>query len=323
MGLGDARSTAKERIDLSRYLVNRLSQAAFLIVGMLLITFIVIRIIPGDPAKLMSDIPELTDAMRDKYRKALGIDKPLGEQLALYVKGLFVGDLGTSFIYQEPVNQLIFQPYLATLKLAVFSELLVVLLGFGLAIVASQRPNGLLDRACTAATNIFQCFPTFWFALMLMLVVCVQLRWLPSMSKPTLKGMLLPCLTLIIVHFPAHYRMGRSSMLDVVHQDYIKTSRAFGIGRFFTYYVYALRNASINMMNVAGMNFGALIGGTAIVEIIFSYPGIGYLAIRAMGNRDYPLMQGIVILTTSSLILVNLLVDLLYVSVDPRIRMKG
>jgi len=305
-----------------RYIASRLLQAAFLIVAITLAVFWILRATAGDPAKIANPVFARPDVV-EQYRKMFGTDKPRLQQLWEFVSGIPHGNFGTSFRFQRPVFGLILDRLPATLALAGIALLIAVTTALVLGVLSARRPGSFIDWLAGTLAMFGQSAPAFWVGLMLIIFISVKGGWLPSGGLSNWEGLVLPAITVALATLPTELRVLRASMREVLQQDYVRAARAFGVPAWRIDFVYALRNAFLPLLTVIGVDMGYLLGGVIVTEVVFNYPGVGQLALMALQSRDYPLIQGITILTAGIFVLVNLLVDLLYGVVDPRIRLAS
>lgn len=305
-----------------RFILRRLAQNLLLLVFIVLAVFVLMRLTAGDPARIKAPIFASEDVL-NRYREEFGTDTPLPRQLWTFVSGLPRGDFGESFRYQEPVFALIWQRLPRTALLAVTALAGAVVLALVIGVAGARRPGGWLDRLGLALAAFGQSAPTFWVGLMLVLVFSVRYNWFPAVGFEGARSLVLPAIAVGLAVLPADLRVIRTAMLDTLNQDYIRTARAFGIRERRITYLYALRNAALPLVTVVGIDLGYLLGGTIVTEVVFNYPGIGQLAIDAVNARDYPLVQAITIITAAIFVFVNLTIDLLYMLLDPRIRIEA
>ncbi len=330
------------------YLIRRLIGTIPVMVLISLFVFLLLHAAPGDPADML--IPdEATAADIAEVRKRWGLDDPVLVQYWRFLVAAASGDFGTSFKYNEPVLSVILSRFPATLELAFFATILAIAVGVPLGILASSRPNSWFDNASSLTGFFGVSMPNFWLAIMLILLVSGYFNLLPSGGRNTFdvpgdpitgflfidsflqadwvalqdaaKYMILPALVLSVNMMGLLMRMTRSSMLEVLSEDYIMTARAKGLSEHTVVWEHALKNARITVITVVGLEFGALISGSIIVETVFSWPGIGQLLLQGITARDYPLITGLVLVYTALFIIVNLIVDFLYAAADPRIRL--
>lgn len=304
------------------FILRRLLQNAILLVFIVLAVFILMRLTSGDPARMKAPV-FASDELLQQYREQFGTDRPLSAQLWDFLDGIPSGDFGMSFRYQQPVFSLIWErvPETALLAFTALAIALVVALFFGVS--GARRPGGIIDRTGLAIATFGQSAPTFWVALMLVLVFSVNLGWFPAVGFSGVKSLILPAIAVALAVLPADLRVVRSAMLDTLNQEHIRTARAFGISERRITYLYALRNAALPLVTVIGIDLGYLLGGTIVTEVVFNYPGVGQLAIDSVNARDYPLVQAITILTAVVFVFVNLGIDILYMVLDPRIRIEA
>jgi ABC-type dipeptide/oligopeptide/nickel transport system permease component len=302
------------------YTLRKLGHTAFVALGVVTLVFVALRL-SGDPAATMlpgdATVEELT-----ALRKALGLDRPLYVQYALFLTEAIGGDLGTSFRHQEPALRLVLERLPATLELAFAALLLAVAVALPLGIVAALHRGRLTDVLAMAFAVVGQATPYFWMGIMLILVVSVELGWLPTSGRGGWQHLILPAVTLG-THFAAVLaRLTRTSMLEVLGQNYVTTARAKGLSERAVILAHALKNAAVPVVTLIGLQFGTLLGGAVVTETIFAWPGVGRLAVQSIFVRDYPVVQAGVLVLALSFVAINLLVDLLYGLLDPRIRLE-
>jgi ABC-type dipeptide/oligopeptide/nickel transport system permease component len=305
-----------------RFIFRRLVQNLILLFLITLAVFIIMRVSAGDPARIRAPIFASEDVL-NRYREDFGTDRSIFQQLWTFLSGIPRGDFGESFRYQEPVFSLIWQRLPRTILLAGSALGFALLVSIVLGVAGARRPGSLIDRLGLAIATFGQSAPTFWFGLMLVLVFSVHFGWFPAVGFVGWKSLVLPAFAVSLAVIPADLRVVRSAMIDTLAQDYVRTGRAFGIPERRLTYIYALRNAALPLITVVGIDLGYLLGGTIVTEVVFNYPGIGQLAIDAVNARDYPLVQAITILTAAIFVFVNLGIDLLYMVLDPRIRIES
>jgi peptide/nickel transport system permease protein len=311
----------------TRYIANRLVSALGVIVLVSILVFAIIRLIPGDPVTLLLG-ENLTDASRQQLISKWGLDQPVPLQYLRWAGRMATGDFGTSLSTQERVSALLLDRLPATLSLAFFALTLGVVIGIPAGMIAAYRANTVVDGVAMVTALLGLCIPSFWLALMLILLFSIKLDWLPVsgyVSPSTsvsewFAHIIMPSIALGAGLAASVSRMTRSAMLDVLNQDYIRTARAKGLSERVTLVSHTLKNAMLPIITVIGLQLGFLLGGAVVVEEVFAVPGVGRLLIYGIGNRDYPLIQGVVMIFAISFILINLVVDLLYSALDPRIR---
>lgn len=301
------------------YILKRLVQTLALLFLISLVVFVMLRLLPGDPALvLLGD-----NATREEIARARaqwGLDQPWHVQFYYFLVNALRGDMGRSLTWAQPATQIVGSRLSATFQLALTATLLAILIALPLGVVSAVRPRGLVDRVGAGLTILLQSIPTFWFGLMLILVFAVGLGWLPAFGSGTWKHLVLPSVTLSILFIPLLTRLTRSTLLEVMSQDYIRTARAKGLREHSVVIRHALRNALIPVITVIGLQFGALLGGAVITEAVFAWPGVGGLSVQALFNRDYPIVQTTVLVLAVAFALINLVVDISYGFLDPRIR---
>jgi peptide/nickel transport system permease protein len=299
------------------YIIRRILQSFLVLVGATLVAFLVTRT-TGDPVRLM--LPEdATPEELQTMRVQLGLDKPLLYQYINYVSKAITGDLGDSMVQKISVSQLIFERVPATLQLTFASLLIAIIISFPVGIFVAVHRNSVWDLLGTSFSLLGQAMPTFWTGLMLILIFGVILKVLPISGRGTWAHLILPAFTLGFYGTGRITRMVRSGMLDVLGREYIRTARAKGLLERTVVWVHALRNASIPVVTLIGLEFASLLGGALIVETVFAWPGIGRLVVTAVLQRDFPVVQGVVLVSAVIFVAVNLAVDLVYSLLDPRI----
>jgi peptide/nickel transport system permease protein len=305
---------------LKHYLLKRLAQSLIVIIGIGAIVFVITHL-TGDPTDLL--LPqEATEEDRLLLRNQLGLDRPLPVQFAEFMFRMIQGDFGHSFRHQSPALTLLLTALPATIRLTLFAMALAIVVAVPIGIFSSTRPGTLWDRIGMAVALIGQSMPVYWAGLMMILLFAVKLRWLPSTSGSGFRSMIMPAVTLGMFAMAAIARFTRSAMLDVLDTDYIRTARIKGLAEWVVVLKHALKNAAIPVITMTSLQFGRMLAGTVIVETIFSWPGLGRLAVQAIYNRDYPVVQAAVFITSLIFVMINLLVDILYTYIDPRITYK-
>jgi len=302
-----------------RYVISRILQAVLVMIAVTAFVAFTIRL-SGDPAVTLfqgASAPSAEELAR--IRHALGLDRPFLVQYLDFLKGLFTGDLGRSFRSDQPVSALIAQRMPATLLLASVALLLSLFFSIPLGIYAATRQGSWADRLTRLLSLLGLSFPNFWLGLMLILIFGVHLRWLPPSGYEGPASLVLPGLTLGLILTSTTTRLMRGSLLEVLSSQYILVARSKGLSERVVIYKHALRNAAIPIITFVGLQFGGLIGGIVIIEQVFAWPGLGSLALNAIAYRDYPVLQGAVAVLAVIVVLVNLIVDLSYAFIDPRI----
>jgi ABC-type dipeptide/oligopeptide/nickel transport system permease component len=286
----------------------------------LTLVFLMIHIVPGDPVEQMLGEGAAPGELA-QLRHALDLDKPLLEQYGHYLKRLAHGDLGQSLKYQAPVQQVIFDRYPATLQLAFLALLVCALIAIPAGILAAHRRGHVADRAVGLFTLFGLAIPNFALGPLLILLFSIEIGWLPVSGRGGVWSYILPAATLGAALAAILTRMVRGAMLEELSSDYVRTARAKGLGTTAVLFRHAFRNALIPVITILGLQFGTLLAGTIVTETIFSWPGIGRLTVQAISSRDYPLLQGCILVISISYVLVNLFTDLLYSFIDPRVRL--
>lgn len=319
-----------------QYAARRVLMFVPVVFGVLTIVFITLRSVPGDPAVIFVG-PEGTDEDRARVTQLLGLDRPLPVQFGIYLWRAVQGDFGRSIFLRTEVSDLIRDTFPATLELAVLALLATVVVAVPLGVVAAVRANTLVDFAATLFALLGVSMPIFWFGVLAILLFSLQLGWLPSFGRgpglfPALRSgdvgtvvdavryALLPSITLAITSIALVARLVRSSMLEILGLDYVRTARAKGLGERRVVLRHAFRNALLPVVTVLGLQFGTLLGGAVVTEIIFAWPGLGRLIVNAISQRDFPVIQGSVIFVAVMISAVNLVVDLSYAWINPKIR---
>jgi len=305
------------------YIIRRLFYSMLVLIGVTLLVFVAMRL-SGDPVQLLLQQGNPTPEDIANLRHALQLDRPLYEQYVSFLFHAMQGDFGTSLRYKTPAFNEVMSRMPATLELAIAAYLFALVLAVPTGILSAVKRGGFVDFMSRFVSLIGLSFPGFWLGLILILIFSVKLKWLPVSGRGhglvgELKSLILPALTLGIVYAATLTRLIRSSMLEVLGADYIRTARAKGLRDRVVLVRHALRNALIPVVTLAGLQIGFLLGGAVIIEVVFSWPGVGRLVVDAIGFRDYPLVQAAVTILAVILIAVNLLVDLLYAVIDPRI----
>ncbi|MDR7432888.1 MAG: ABC transporter permease [Armatimonadota bacterium] len=284
-----------------------------------MVVFVAIRLIPGDPAQIMAGQAATEEVVR-QIRQSLGLDQPLPVQYLYFLRNVVRGDLGRSLFNGAPVVEELGQRFPRTVRLALASIVVASLIGVPAGILAATRHLSWLDTLVMLVALVGVSMPVFWLGLNLILVFSVRLQWLPAFGYETWRHLLLPSVTLGAASAAIVARMTRSSMLEVLGQDYIRTARAKGLAERVVVNRHALRNALIPVVTVLGLQLGTLLSGAVLTETVFAWPGIGRLLVDAVLARDYPIIQGATLLIAATFVALNLAVDLLYGLLDPRIR---
>lgn len=302
------------------FLLKRLAQAIFVVLAVTLIVSYAIRM-TGDPAMMLTQgAGSVTEADLVRIRTALGLDRPFYVQYLDFLGGIFTGDLGRSFLGSVPVTQLISRALPATLSLAFASLLVSIVISIPLGITAATNRGRWPDQVIRVLSLVGLSFPNFWLAIMLVLLFSITFQLLPPSGMEGWQSFVMPALTMGIILTATNVRLVRTSMLETLGQQYVTVARAKGLSERVVLYKHALRNCAIPLVTYLGLQFGGLLGGIVVVERVFNWPGLGTLAFDAVANRDYPVLQGVIVVLSLMIVLVNLLVDIAYGLIDPRIR---
>ena len=304
------------------YLIRRLVLLVPVVLGVVTLVFFLVHAIPGDPVEVMLGEQART-ADKELLRRELGLDRPLAEQHLSYLKGLTRGDMGRSIHSREPVLRLIAARLPATLLLTLASLAVAVALAVPLGMLSAVRRGSLMDRGSMLFALLGVSMPNFWLGPLLILLFSIQLGWLPVSGMGGIQHLILPAVTLGTALAAILTRMVRASVLEVIREPYVTTARAKGLPETAVLFRHTLRNALVPVITILGLQFGALLSGSVVTETIFSWPGVGRLVIQAIYQRDYPLVQGCVLVISLCYVLVNLGTDVAYAAVDPRIRVGG
>ena len=291
----------------------------FVVLGVLTIVFFLQRL-SGDPTNLLLPI-DASPELRAELRRELGLDRPLPIQYLSFIGDVLQGDLGQSYRFNEPALGLVLERLPSTLLLAASSLVLALLLSVPLGILAAIHRDSWIDVLATGVSLVGQATPVYWLGLLSILLFSVQLRLLPSMGGGSFAALVLPACTLAVYSMARIVRIARASVLDVLGQDYVDVARAKGLPERTVVLKHVLRNAAIPIVTVVGLQFGGLLGGAVLTETVFSWPGIGRLAVEAVRNRDFPVVQSVTLVVAVLFSAINLLVDLLYAALNPQIRL--
>ncbi len=303
---------------MKRYFFQRLLLLLPTLLGALTLVFFLIHMVPGDPVEVMlGETARAAD--KEELRRSLGLDRPLLAQYRNFLTGLVTADLGRSLSEQSSVSALIRARIPATLQLTVCAMAVALLLSFSLALAAARRRASWIDRAALLFSLLGLSLPNFWLGPMLMIVFAIQLGWTPVSGRGGLGHLVLPSLTLGLGMAAILTRIIRAGLLQAMHDDYVRTARAKGLSETRVWLKHTLRNALLPVITIMSLQFGGLLAGAIITETVFSWPGIGRLTVQAIQARDYPLVQGCVLVIATSYLLVNFLTDIFYRLADPRI----
>lgn len=301
------------------YLARRFLEFLVVILGVLTIVFLLQRL-SGDPTNMLLPI-DAPEQVRTELRSQLGLDRPILVQYLQFLGNVAVGDLGDSYRFRQPALGLVLDRLPATLLLAGASLLIALVMALPLGILAAVYRNTWIDTLATGISLIGQAMPVYWLGLLGILLFAVQWRLLPSMGGGSFAALILPATTLAVYSASRIMRLTRSAMLDVLHQDYVRMARAKGLSEGKVLIKHALRNASIPIVTIIGLQFGGLLGGAVITETVFAWPGVGRLAVNAVQQRDFPVVQAVTVVIAIAFSLINLIVDLLYAKLNPRVRL--
>ena len=312
---------------MSAFLVRRLLTTLLVALGVTFVTFLIIQLVPGDPARIILGI-NADQAKVEELRHIMGLDRPLLVQYGDWLWSLLHGDLGESYITGQSVMEAVLERLPRTLALAGAALSIALLIALPLGIISAMRPRSPMDYSAMVFSQVGVSIPDFWMGIMLILIFSLTLRWLPPSGYVALtenpvewlRHLILPAITVGIISASVITRFVRSSMLETLHQDYVRTARSKGLGEPLIVGRHVLKNAFIPVITVIGLQLAALLGGVVIVEVIFAWPGVGRLALDAVQRRDYPMLQGAVLFIALSFAVINLIVDLLYAYLDPRIK---
>lgn len=304
-----------------RYLVKRIVEVIPTLILVVTFVFFFVRLIPGDPAQLVAG-PQATLEDIEVVRESLGLNEPIPTQFVKYVTGLLQGDLGTSLRTKRPVTVEISNRYANTVKLTLMSLAWSSVAGILLGVWSGKNRSKWQDYAGMTLAVSGISMPSFWIGFMLIIVFSVNLGWFPTTGADSLKNLVLPSVTLGLSVAAVVARFTRSSLIEVLKEDYIRTARAKGIKEKFVVWKHAFRNSMISVVTVIGLQFGFLLGGSVITESVFAFPGLGSLLIESVNYRDYPAIQSLILIFSLHFILINLLVDVLYAVLNPEIQLS-
>lgn len=302
-----------------RFALRRAFRALILLMVVVTVVFFVFRLAPGDPARLVAGLGASEEAVAT-VRAQMGLDQPLVVQYVQYVKGLLHLKLGRSILYGDGIAAVVVEHLGPTLILTAAALGLALLIGLPAGIVSAVWPGSVVDRMATAATVALLSIPNFWLGLLLITLFAIQLGWLPAGGSGSVSTLVLPALAIAARLAAVFARTARSSMLDVLGQDYIRTAVAKGVPSLRVVSRHGLRNALIPVVTVVGLQLGYLLGGSVVVETLFSYPGMGFLLINAVGVRDYAVVQALTLVYVAAFLTINFVVDMAYGAIDPRIQ---
>ncbi|HEY7032009.1 MAG TPA: nickel ABC transporter permease [Thermomicrobiales bacterium] len=305
---------------MAKYILYRLVAAVPVVFGVTLLVFVMVRLVPGDPVSLMfANVAPPTPEERASIRHQWGLDRPIYEQYLRFLANAAHGDLGQSYRSRQPVREEIASRFPNTVKLTMASLAIALVIGVAAGILAAAFKGTWIDGASMLVAVFGVSIPGFWLGLMFILLFAVRLGWFPVAGAGGWRHLVLPAATLGVLSSAVLARLTRSSMLEALSNDYVRTARAKGLAESVVVLRHALRNALIPIVTIVGLQIGGLLSGAFIIEAVFGYPGIGLLAVKALQTRDFPVIQGVVLLVALIYVGVNLLVDVLYGLIDPRI----
>ena len=303
---------------MQRYFLSRLGQSILLIFGVLLLVFAMVRV-TGDPATLMMS-REASPEDLEAFRERMGFNDPIHVQFGRFMSGAVVGDFGDSLHFKTPAMPMVLERLPATLQLALTALIMAVIVGLPLGLVGGFNPGSFIDSIARILALLGQSVPNFWLALMMILYFAVQLRWFPSFGRDEWKSVIMPAFVLGLPVMGQIVRLTRSSVLEIRGEDFIRTAHSKGLERKTIYSKHVFRNVAIPLVSIIGIQFGYLLGGSIYIEAIFAWPGMGQLLEQSIGWRDFPLVQAIAVFTAVVVLGLNLLTDMTYALIDPRIR---
>lgn len=302
-----------------KYIAKRIVLMIPVLIVMTLIVFSIFYFGPGDPVSRIAG-PNVTPEVYESIRQKYGLDQPFIVQYFRFLKSVVEGDLGVSILQERPVIEMIRERLPVTLKIGLLGFLITFVVAIPIGVIAAVKKNTIVDYISMSGILLGMAVPTFWFGMLLLYVFGYKLRWFPISGYESIRHLILPSFAIGFTNAAATARMVRSNMLEVLKQDYVRTARSKGLLEKIIVYKHALKNALIPVITIMGLRLGWILGGSVALEIIFSIPGLGRLMIDSILARDYPVVQGAMVVLTSSIILANILADILYAVVDPRIR---
>ena len=301
------------------YIARRALQMVFVVFGVITVTFFAVRLVPGDPARIMNR-PGTPESVLKLTREQLGTDKPIPEQYVVFLGDLARGDLGESFRGGRPVGSAVLDALPNTVSLGIVSMIVTTALAGLLGIAAALRPNSLFDRFTLLFVAVAQATPSFWLGVMLVLIFAIELRWFPAIDMTGPSSFVLPAATLSLALMPLLVRAVRQGFLETLGEGYVRAARARGVSESRLLLVHVMKVAAIPLITLVGLQAGYVLGGAIVIESIFNWPGIGNLALQAIQQRDFPMVQGTVLVIAVVFTVVNFLVDLTYAALDPRVK---
>ncbi|MEE8568035.1 MAG: ABC transporter permease [Anaerolineales bacterium] len=303
---------------MQRYFLSRLGQSILLIFGVLLLVFAMVRV-TGDPATLMMS-REASPEDLEAFRERMGFNDPVLVQFGRFISGAVVGDFGDSLHFKTPAMPMVLERLPATLQLALTALIIAVVVGIPLGLVGGFNPGSFIDNIARSLALLGQSVPNFWLALIMISFFAVNLRWFPTFGRDEWKSVIMPAFVLGLPVMGQIVRLTRSSVLEIRGEDFIRTARSKGLERKTIYFKHVFRNVAIPLVSVIGIQFGYLLGGSIYIEAIFAWPGMGQLLEQSIGWRDFPLVQALAVFTAVVVLGINLLTDMTYAIIDPRIR---
>jgi len=303
---------------MQRYILSSLTQSLLVLMGVFVLVFFMVRL-TGDPTSVMLS-REASPEQRAAFRQQMGFDQPLPVQFATFVAKGLTGDFGNSLHYRTPALPLVLERLPASLELAFVGLLMAVIIAVPLGLWGGARPGSLIDVIGRSIGLFGQTVPTFWLALIMIIVFSVRLGWFPVAGRSNWLSVVMPAFALGLPTMGRIVRLTRASVMEIMGDDYVRTARSKGLSARTIFYRHVLRNAAVGLISVIGIQFGYMLGGSVIIESVFAWPGLGRLAIESISIRDFPLVQAIALFTSVVVIGLNLLTDMAYAFVDPRIR---
>ncbi|HCS72984.1 MAG TPA: ABC transporter permease [Clostridiales bacterium] len=305
---------------MGRYVVQRCLQAIFVLLGVTLVVFFILHL-RGDPSVLLlpaNASPEQELIFRAKW----GLDQPFVLRYWNFLKNAVRGDFGMSLYYHAPAIKLVLERMPATIELAFISTIFAVIVAVPLGVFAAIRKNTLFDFVARIIALLGQAIPTFWFGIMMIILFSLKLHWLPTSGRVSWENLVMPVIAAGLFAMASITRIARSSMLEVLNEDYMRTAKAKGLTPDRIFFIHGLKNAILPVITMIGMEFGSLLGGAVVIETIFAWPGVGQLAVNGIYNRDFPIVLAAVTMTAFIFIVVNLVIDIMYCLIDPRIKVS-
>jgi peptide/nickel transport system permease protein len=304
---------------MTSYVLQRTLHMVIVVFGVVTVTFFAVRLVPGDPARLMEP-PGTPESVIKVTRERIGTDKPIPAQYVEFLQDLSRGDLGTSFRGGRPVMDTVLDAVPNTLVLGAISMVITTVVAFALGIAASLRPNGWFDRIVLVLSSIAQATPSFWLGVILALFFAVELRWLPAIGMSGPDSFVLPVATLVISLLPLQIRSVRQSFIETMGEGFVRAGRARGLTEIRILGIHVMKVAAVPLVTLIGLQAGYVLGGAIVIESIFNWPGVGNLALQAIQQRDFPMIQGTVLVIAVVYTVINFFVDLSYAALDPRVK---